>query len=139
MKFNPIKDLTPFDRNKAVKQLGGVTDEEISSLSRGLRDTSLKTSAIVDQLRRDVSLLKRDLDKISELDRRLKRVIPIIPGQGAVAGNIFPEDKPGPSGGLNIPIPKFPKIPPFTPAPTPQPQCSLILVLSNCSKKRTWI
>ena len=122
MKFNPIKDLTPFDRNKAVKQLGGVTDEEISSLSRGLRDTSLKTSAIVDQLRRDVSLLKRDLDKISELDRRLKRVIPIIPGQGAVAGNIFPEDKPGPSGGLNIPIPKFPKIPPFTPAPTPQPQ-----------------
>jgi hypothetical protein len=124
MKFNPIKDLTPFDRNKAVKQLGGVTDEEISSLSRGLRDTSLKTSAIVDQLRRDVSLLKRDLDKISELDRRLKRVIPIIPGQGAVAGNIFPEDKPGPSGGLNIPIPKFPKIPPFTPAPAPGPQCS---------------
>jgi len=121
MKFNPIKDLTPFDRNKAVKQLGGVTDEEISSLSRGLRDTSLKTSAIVDQLRRDVSLLKRDLDKISELDRRLKRVIPIIPGQGAVAGNIFPEDKPGPSGGLNIPIPKFPKIPPFTPAPAPGP------------------
>ena len=120
MKFNPIKDLTPFDRNKAVKQLGGVTDEEISSLSRGLRDTSLKTSAIVDQLRRDVSLLKRDLDKISELDRRLKRVIPIIPGQGAVAGNIFPEDKPGPEGGLNIPIPKFPKIPPFA-APAPAP------------------
>ena len=120
MKFNPIKDLTPFDRNKAVKQLGGVTDEEISSLSRGLRDTSLKTSAIVDQLRRDVSLLKRDLDKISELDRRLKRVIPIIPGQGAVAGNIFPDDKPGPSGGLNIPIPKFPKIPPFAP-PAPAP------------------
>jgi hypothetical protein len=121
MKFNPIKDLTPFDRSKAVKQLGGVTDEEISSLSSGLRDTSLRTSAIVDQLRRDVSLLKRDLDKISELDRRLKRVIPIIPGQGAVAGNIFPEDKPGPSGGLNIPIPKFPKIPPFTPVPAPAP------------------
>ena len=122
MKFNPIKDLTPSDRNKAVKQLGGVTDEEISSLSRGLRDTSLKTSAIVDQLRRDVSLLRRDLDKITELDRRLKRVIPIIPGQGAVAGNIFPDDKPGPSGGLNIPIPKFPKIPPFAaPAPVPSP------------------
>ena len=120
MKFNPIKDLTPFDRNKAVKQLGGVTEQEISSLSSGLRDTSLRTSAIVDQLRRDVSLLKRDLDKISELDRRLKRVIPIIPGQGAVAGNIFPEDKPGPSGGLNIPIPKFPKIPPFAP-PAPAP------------------
>ena len=124
MKFNPIKDLTPFDRSNAVKQLGGVTEQEISSLSSGLRDTSLRTSAIVDQLRRDFSLLKRDLDKISELDRRLKRVIPIIPGQGAVAGNIFPEDKPGPSGGLNIPIPKFPKIPPFTPAPAPvnQPQ-----------------
>ena len=124
MKFNPIKDLTPFDRSNAVKQLGGVTEQEISSLSSGLRDTSLRTSAIVDQLRRDFSLLKRDLDKISELDRRLKRVIPIIPGQGAVAGNIFPEDKPGPGGGLNIPIPKFPKIPPFTPAPAPvnQPQ-----------------
>jgi len=121
MKFNPIKDLTPSDRNKAVKQLGGVTDEEISSLSRGLRDTSLKTSAIVDQLRRDVSLLKRDLDKISELDRRLKRVIPIIPGQGAVAGNIFPDDKPGPSGGLNIPIPKFPKFPTIPPVGGPSP------------------
>lgn len=121
MKVNPIKDLSPFERNRAIQQLGGATENEIVQFTSSIKTASLRTSAIVEQLRRDNSALKKDLDTISALDRRLRTNIPIIPGQSAVAGNIFPEPEVVSPGG--IPIPKFPKIkPPTPPVPTPQQQ-----------------
>ena len=127
MKFNPLTDLTVSQRDTAVKQLGGITGTEIGNLASSLRTASQRTSQIVDVLRRDNTKTNSDLNKIMDLDRRLKRVIPIIPEKFGEAGNIFPDRQPIPEGGISLPrLPKFPKIPPVggpvpTPVPTPAP------------------
>ena len=127
MKFNPLTDLTVSQRDTAVKQLGGITGTEIGNLASSLRTASQRTSQIVDVLRRDNTKTNSDLNKIMDLDRRLKRVIPIIPERFGEAGNIFPDRQPIPEGGISLPrLPKFPKIPPVggpvpTPVPTPTP------------------
>ena len=113
MKFNPLTDLTVSQRDTAVKQLGGITGTEIGNLASSLRTASQRTSQIVDVLRRDNTKTNSDLNKIMDLDRRLKRVIPIIPEKFGEAGNIFPDRQPIPEGGIRLPrLPKFPKIPP---------------------------
>ena len=131
MKFNPLTDLTLSQRDTAVRQLGGITETEIGGLASSLRTASQRTSQIVDVLRRDNTKTNSDLNKIMDLDRRLKRVIPIIPEKFGEAGNIFPDRQPIPQGGFQIPsikFPKFPTIPPIggpvtvpTPAPVPSP------------------
>jgi len=134
MAFNPIRDLNPTERNRAISQLGGATEEEIYSLSNSLRVTSARTSALVDQLRRNNNSLSRELSKINDLDRRLRRVIPIIPGADSAAGNIFPEmfEESGEGdGGIPIPpkvkipklkFPRFPRLPSIPPIPVTSPQ-----------------
>ena len=135
MAFNPIRDLSPIERDQAISELGGVTQREILSLSNSLRVTSVRTSTIVDQLRRKNTSLNSDLKKITDLDRRLRRIIPIIPGQPAVAGNIFGEygeESSGAAPGFDIPdfkfkkpkirFPKFPRLPLISPVPVTQPQ-----------------
>jgi len=121
MKFNPLTDLTVSQRDTAVKQLGGITGTEIGNLASSLRTASQRTSQIVDVLRRDNTKTNSDLNKIMDLDRRLKRVIPIIPEKFGEAGNIFPDRQPIPEGGISLPrLPKFPKFPPVGgPAPGP--------------------
>ena len=125
MKFNPLTDLTPSQRDTAVKQLGGATENELLAISRSLRNTTSLTSSIASSLRRDNLDLQSDLSTISKLDERLKRIVPIIPEKFGEAGNIFPDKKPpDPMAGFKLPkFPKFPKFPlPGAPVLQPQPQ-----------------
>ena len=141
MKFNPLTDLTVSQRDTAVNQLGGVTGTEIGNLASSLRTASQRTSQIVDVLRRDNTKTNSDLNKIMDLDRRLKRVIPIIPEKFGEAGNIYADKQPIPKGGLSLPrLPKFPKIP-ILPTPSLQPQTpqqgSLEIVFQNGHNPRS--
>jgi len=123
MKFNPLTDLTPSQRDTAVKQLGGATENELLAISRSLRNTTSLTSSIASSLRRDNLDLQSDLSTISKLDERLKRIVPIIPEKFGEAGSIFPDKKPpDPMAGFKLPkFPKFPKFP-LPGAPVLQPQ-----------------
>lgn len=122
MKFNPLTDLTLSQRDTAVRQLGGITETEISSLASSLRTASQRTGQIVDVLRRDNKKTNSDLNKIRDLDRRLKRVIPIIPERFGEAGNIYADRQPIPEGGFQFPRIKFPKFPkPGGPIKVPDP------------------
>lgn len=123
MKFNPLTDLTPSQRDTAVKQLGGVTENEISNLSSSIKTASQRTSGIVDLLKRDNSKIQSDLSSIRDLDRRLKIVIPIIPEKFGEAGNIYPDKPIIEPPKFKLPkFPKFPRVPPVVPTPSTQPQ-----------------
>jgi len=122
MKFNPLTDLTASQRDTAVNQLGGATGTEISNLASSVRTASQRTSQIVDLLRRDTKKTNSDLNKIMDLDRRLKTVIPIIPEKFGEAGNIFPDRQLIPEGGFQFPRIKFPKFPKTPPVRVPQPR-----------------
>ncbi len=89
-------------------------------------ETSWRTKAIVDVLERNNTLLERDLEKITNLKRRLRRSIGIIPGMPGRAGALF-----GAGVGMGLILPlgfgKFPEKPfqPFIPpkrTKTPIPQ-----------------
>ena len=130
MAFNPFRDLDPADRERAIQQLGGANTTDLTVIRNRLRISTSLTKGIVDLLKRKNSTVKQDLDRIKLLDRRLKRVIPIIPGMAGVAGAVFggPERGPEPGGGLpglgglpgGIPTgPRGSRPPAPTPAPVP--------------------
>lgn len=112
MAFNPIRDLSKTDRDQSVKQLGGVTQDEIVVIGDRLRTTTRLTRQLLEVIRRKNALFKTDLEQIKTLDRRIKRVIPIIPGMTGVAGARFGRGGGGPGDGPSLPgIPLFPLIP----------------------------
>ena len=80
MAFNPFRDLDPADRERAIQQLGGANTTDLNVIRNRLRISTSLTKGIVDLLKRKNSTVKQDLDRSKLLDRRLKRVIPIIPG-----------------------------------------------------------
>lgn len=122
MAFNPIRDLSKTDRDQSVKQLGGVTQDEIVVIGDRLRTTTRLTSQLAEVIKRKNTLFKTDLEQIKTLDRRIKRVIPIIPGMTGVAGAIFGRGGGGPGDGPSLPgIPLFPPFPPRPPRPSGPP------------------
>ena len=88
MAFNPFRDLDPTDRERAIEQMGGANTTDLNILRNRLRTTTSQVKGIVNLLKRKNSAVKQDLDRIKLLDRRLKRVIPIIPGMAGVAGAV---------------------------------------------------
>jgi len=128
MAFNPFRDLDPNDRERAIQQLGGANNTDLNVIRNRLRITTSLTKGIVDLLKRNNNTFKQDLDRIKLLDRRLKRVIPIIPGMAGVAGSVFGRPQRGPESGGGFPgLGGLPGgIPsgggrPRPPAPTPVP------------------
>jgi len=128
--FNPFTDLSPVDKDRAIEQLGGATENNLRQLQFRLRFTSEYTKQFLNILKDKNKSFKRDLDRIKVLDERLKRNIPIIPGMAGVAGNIFGEEgyPPGPFKGLppfpfDLPgnIPRGPRQPTPQPSPVPVP------------------
>ena len=131
MAFNPFRDLDPTDRKIAITQLGGANTEDLSGIGDKLKTTSRLTKGLVEVLRRKNANIKSDYDRIRELDTRIKRVIPIIPGMGGVAGSLYGAPKPPPpsappTGGLPGRIPRMPRPTPRPPQrepkPVPEPQ-----------------
>jgi len=118
--FNPITDLRPVDQDRSPE----VSSQELQAIKVNLMETTMRTKDIVDVLIRRNSLLSRDIEKISDLKRRLQDTNPIIPslpgwagfllgagvGAGAVVG--------GSGGGINpTPIGKVrDKVPTLVPA-----------------------
>ena len=126
MAFNPFFDLDPNDRKQAITQLGGANPEDLSGIGNKLKTTSRLTKGLVEVLRRKNANVKSDYDRIRELDTRIKRVIPIIPGMGGVAGSLYGAPKPPvPStpatGGLPGRLPKMPRPARRSPKPDPKP------------------
>jgi len=121
-KFNPFTDLSPVDKDRAIEQLGGATENNLQQLQFRLRFTTEYTKQFLNILRDKNKSFKRDIDRIKVLDERLKRTIPIIPGLTGIAGNIFGEES-GPFAGFpGFPIAGLPgRIPTRPRTPTPQP------------------
>ena len=88
MAFNPITDLFP-NTNDNIENASAVNIE--TTLLPPLRKTAAKTKQIVDIIKSSNSLLKTDIDKITTLRRRLRRVIPVIPRLVGKAGAMFGE------------------------------------------------
>ena len=109
--FNPITDLMPMDSSeKSVDK----SSEQIESIRIQLTQTRDSLSNVVNIIKVKNSLLERDLDKIENLNERLKRTIPRIPIMRGMAGVQFgdlTEEKKKRSG-LNIPM--LPPPPPKT-------------------------
>ena len=122
---NPLPDLMPLEEGRSTE----VSSQELSAIRSSLMETSWRTEQIVDVLERKNILLERDLEKITNLKRRLRRSIGIIPGMSGKAGALlgagvgmglilpfgfkWPESEPP-----NIPpIGKAPKRPTLDPSP----------------------
>ena len=73
---NTLPDLMPLEEGRSVE----LSSEELGAIRVSLMETSWRTKAIVDVLERNNTLLERDLEKITNLKRRLRRSIGIIPG-----------------------------------------------------------
>jgi len=115
-----LPDLMPVDQDRSPE----VSSQELQAIKVNLMETTMRTKEIIDVLIRRNSLLSRDVEKISELKRRLQDTNPIIPslpgwagfllgagvGAGAVVG--------GGGGGINpTPIGKVrDKVPTLVPA-----------------------
>lgn len=110
MAFNPIRDLNPGDRQRAITELGGIQPRELDNLSSVLRVTERKTREIVDLLRRKNLSFSQETNRITRLDEQLNRSIPIIPPMPGEAGSIFGAGNRGfdDGGGFG-----FPFLPPF--------------------------
>ena len=121
---NPLPDLMPLEEGRSTE----VSSQELSAIRASLMETSWRTEQIVDVLERNNILLERDLEKITNLKRRLRRSIGIIPGMPGKAGALFGA---GVGMGLILPFgfkwpdksPDIPPIgkpqPPLTPVPDP--------------------
>lgn len=121
--FNPITDLRPVDQDRPSE----VSSEELGAIKVRLMETAWSTKQIVKVLERKNRLLERDIEKITNLKRRLRRSIGIIPGMpgrssailgGTVAFGFaaFPLAK-----GKGMIQDAYPAIPPrSTRPPTPQ-------------------
>ena len=109
--FNPITDLMPMDSSEESVDK---SSEQIESIRIQLIQTRDSLSNVVNIIKVKNSLLERDLDKIENLNERLKRTIPRIPIMRGMAGVQFgdlTEEKKKRSG-LNIPM--LPPPPPKT-------------------------
>ena len=80
--FNPITDLRPVDQDRSPE----VSSQELQAIKVNLMETTMRTKDIVDVLIRRNSLLSRDIEKISDLKRRLQDTNPIIPSLPGWAG-----------------------------------------------------
>ena len=80
--FNPITDLRPVDQDRSPE----VSSQELQAIKVNLMETTMRTKEIIDVLIRRNSLLSRDVEKISELKRRLQDTNPIIPSLPGWAG-----------------------------------------------------
>ena len=80
--FNPITDLRPVDQDRSSE----VSSQELQAIKVNLMETTMRTKDIVDVLIRRNSLLSRDIEKISDLKRRLQDTNPIIPSLPGWAG-----------------------------------------------------
>ena len=118
---NSLPDLMPLEEDRSVQ----LSLEELSAIRVSLMETSWRTKEIVKVLERNNRFLERDLEKITNLKRRLRRSIGIIPGMPGKAGallgvgvgmGLIP-----PMGGWKMPeIPPIGKPqPPLTPEPAP--------------------
>ena len=89
---------------------------------RALRSVRVTTERLARVMRRDALSRKRDFQQIKELNYRLARVIPIIPGQLGTAGVIFGVDAvASSSGGIFLPpFPPFGGLPPIRQGPGPK-------------------
>ena len=113
---NPLPDLMPLEEGRSTE----VSSQELSAIRASLMETSWRTEQIVDVLERKNILLERDLEKITNLKRRLRRSIGIIPGMPGKAGALF-----GAGVGMGLILPfgfkwpetESPNIPPIGKAP----------------------
>ena len=112
---NPLPDLMPLEEGRSTE----VSSQELSAIRASLMETSWRTEQIVDVLERNNILLERDLEKITNLKRRLRRSIGIIPGMPGKAGALF-----GAGVGMGLILPfgfKWPESPNIPPIGKPQP------------------
>ena len=118
---NPLPDLMPLEESRSSE----VSPQDLDAIKVRLMETSWGTKQIVDVLERKNALLERDIEKITNLKRRLRRSIGIIPGMpgrsSAILGGTVA------FGFAAIPLTKemvqdiYPAIPPrSTRPPTPQ-------------------
>ena len=109
--FNPITDLMPIDSSEESVDK---SSEQIESIRIQLTQTRDSLSNVVNIIKVKNSLLERDLDKIENLNERLKRTIPRIPIMRGMAGVQFSDltEEKKKRGGLNIPM--LPPPPPKT-------------------------
>lgn len=91
---------------------------------RAIRSVRVTTERLARVMKNDALSRKRDYQQIKELNYRLARVIPIIPGRLGAAGAIFGVGAvASSSGGLLLPpFPPFGGLPPLGPGPGPGPQ-----------------
>ena len=74
--FNPITDLRPPD---PFNEPAGQSTEAIERIRTRLVSTREKTAELVDVIKTKNISFKKDIDKIQELNRRLRKTIPRIP------------------------------------------------------------
>tara|TARA_A100001201_G_scaffold34752_1_gene36995 strand:+ start:7290 stop:8834 length:1545 start_codon:yes stop_codon:yes gene_type:complete len=84
-----------------------------------LGNISRSTDRLSRIMKNDARLRSRDYGRISELNRRLNRVIPIIPGMLGIAGYRFGMMR---EGSMGFPLPPFSGIPPFPGFPSLPPR-----------------
>ncbi len=115
---NSFPDLMPLEEDRSVQ----LSPEELGAIRVSLMETSWRTKEIVKVLERNNRFLERDLEKITNLKRRLRRSIGIIPGMPGKAGALF-----GAGVGMGLILPfgfkwpesKSPDIPPIGRPPKP--------------------
>jgi len=73
---NSLPDLMPLEESRPSE----VSPEELDAIKVRLMETTWSTKQIVEVLERKNTLLERDIEKITNLKRRLRRSIGIIPG-----------------------------------------------------------
>ena len=81
--FNPITDLRPPD---PFNEPAGQSTEAIERIRTRLASTREKTAELVDVIKAKNISFKKDIDKIQELNRRLRKTIPRIPIMRGDAG-----------------------------------------------------
>ena len=120
---NTLPDLMPLEDDRSSE----VLPQELDAIRMSLMETSWRTKQIVDVLIRHNSLLERDIEKITNLKRRLRRSIGIIPGMPGKAGALFGVGVAAgflPMGGTKLSPPRIPPIigrPPGKTPPKPDP------------------
>ena len=118
--FNPITDLRPVDQDRSSE----VSPEELGAIKVRLMETAWSTKQIVKVLERKNRLLERDIEKITNLKRRLRRSIGIIPGMPGKSGFLLGASVgagfiPFGAGGIK-PFQPFIRPPRVNRTPTPQ-------------------
>ena len=81
--FNPITDLRPPD---PFNEPAGQSTEAIERIRTRLASTREKTAELVEIIKTKNISFKKDIDKIQELNRRLRKTIPRIPIMRGDAG-----------------------------------------------------